>query len=54
MSRWPHCPDDAPSVVATVVSSMVILPDGRSKHKDAEKHGVRVQTEDEWLALIGG
>lgn len=33
---------------------LVAGPGAGSKLKDAEKHGVQVLTEDEWLALIGG
>ncbi|WP_369059362.1 NAD-dependent DNA ligase LigA [Caulobacter sp. 73W] len=33
---------------------VVAGPGAGSKLKDAEKHGVEVITEDEWLALIGG
>ena len=33
---------------------LVAGPGAGSKLKDAEKHGGRVLTEDEWLALIGG
>ena len=32
---------------------LVAGPGAGSKLKDAEKHGVKVLTEDEWLALIG-
>ncbi|WP_297799445.1 exonuclease domain-containing protein [uncultured Brevundimonas sp.] len=32
---------------------LVVGPGAGSKLKDAEKHGVQVLTEDEWLALIG-
>ena len=32
---------------------LVAGPGAGSKLKDAEKHGVTVLTEDEWLALIG-
>ncbi|SPU52404.1 DNA ligase [Brevundimonas vesicularis] len=33
---------------------LVAGPGAGSKLKDAEKHGVQVLTEDDWLALIGG
>ena len=42
-SRWPHCSDGSRATTATVVTSMVILPDGRSKHSTA--------TYEAWLSL---
>ena len=33
---------------------LVAGPGAGSKLKDAEKHGVQVLTEDEWLALVDG
>ena len=43
----------AASCLSKSTAILVAGPGAGSKLKDAEKHGVQVLTEDEWLALIG-
>jgi DNA ligase (NAD+) len=40
--------------VSAKTDLVVAGPGAGSKLKDAEKHGVRVISEDDWLAMSGG
>jgi NAD-dependent DNA ligase len=41
------------ALITAGMASAAAGPGAGSKLKDAEKHGVKVLTEDDWLALIG-